>query len=685
MIKHENKLAALLILLAVHLALGLGVYMNGFSGASGDDFFRALMAYEWRQAPHVTSDSFGLCSILWFPTHFWITGFLYMISGKLALTLTIVSVLFSLAGLLLLYRVAEELFGGACGFFTVLLVVFIPWHLWLSISMTDMTLFFSAVIGAFLFLVKWEREGRPNHLSAAALLFMAATMFRPEAWIFAVLFSARASMELIRRRRQTPGIIRAIFAVLIPGVFILFWLGRNYIEFGDPLYFIHASKAHIEANVDVASIRTWIKGVKYPFLMLLVSPMLFVLTLSGLLIRRPPSNGIRRRYCLIVLAQLGMLMAASMYGVGTRAAPQRYVMMHVLLLSPFAGRALSLLWGKKRGLAVALMCVYIGFGAFKSFHPPSGYGDAREVGLYLKERFAAGDLGPGDRVCSEISLRRLTGRYMTSDAEFSKLAASHAALAAHSEHPRAFPVNILTLEQGELMGRGEPIGLSADANSVASWLRETNVTTVVLESRELMDEIPRDFILEKMVGAWGIFSLRTGHETPEWPDIEFHEETVFMNAPLGRGIFLAGFAYRGGFSSRRLILYWRIEGLSEKRDSRLTMAFTNLRTPGISFERTVTPVFHWRESGDIHNDFTMEDAVPLTLPPSAPSGDYSLTITLTEAPTSQFGKGRAVDISHAPVDLPTVTLVSSKRDVLIDCAKGHCPDWQLAAKILLAL
>ncbi|MCP4688222.1 MAG: hypothetical protein GY859_09235, partial [Desulfobacterales bacterium] len=185
-------------------------------------------------------------------------------------------------------------------------------------------------------------------------LFMLATMLRPEAWIFSGLFTARALIHLIhlirlvRQGRPAPGFAQAILSVITPGLFILFWLGRNYFEFGDPLYFIHASKAHIGENPAVASIRPWIKGLKYPFLMILVSPALFLFTLSGLLIRRPLSDRIRGGYCFFILAQLAILMAASIYGVGTKAAPQRYVMIHVLLLSPFAGHALSLLWKKKR-------------------------------------------------------------------------------------------------------------------------------------------------------------------------------------------------------------------------------------------------------------------------------------------------------------------------------------------------
>ncbi len=74
-----------------------------------------------------------------------------------------------------------------------------------------------------------------------------------------------------------------------------------------------------------------------------------------------------------------------------------------------------------------------------------------------------------------------------------------------------------------------------------------------------------------------------------------------------------------------------------------------------------------------------------TLPPGMLPGDYSLDPSLIETPPSRPGPGKAPDALHASDVPPSVTLVSVKRDVLIDCVKGSRSDWALVAKILLFL
>mgnify|MGYP001561287439 FL=1 len=254
----------LLLLLTSYFIFQMLVYKSGFSGVSGDDFFRALMTYEWRESPYLVSSSFGLISVLWFPTHFWITGLIYSLTNNLVISLTGVSILFSLIGLFILFHLAKTLFNRQTGYITILLAGFLPWQIWLGISMTEMTMYFSSILAGFMFFIKWQKDRKPYQLFLSSISFLLATMFRPEGWIFAGLFSAYLAIFFIRNRMHLSKRGYVIVSMIIPCLFILSWITYNFTEFGSPVYFLQINKTAVQNQLQLDAVTSYINGLK-PF------------------------------------------------------------------------------------------------------------------------------------------------------------------------------------------------------------------------------------------------------------------------------------------------------------------------------------------------------------------------------------------------------------------------------------
>ena len=465
----RRDIVLLLILLAAQSALQTLVYQSGFPGLSGDDFFRALMAYEWSESPFLVSQSFQYCSIHWFPTHFWITGMIAQVTKDLVFSLKIVSIFFHFIELLVLFQLAKHLFNRSTAYISVLFVGFLPWQIWVSVSMTEMTMYFTCLLGAFFFFVKWQKERRTSNLLGAALLFLSTTMFRPEGWMFAVLFSAYLLIFLIQYRQTSLGKVSVIISMILPSLFILLWLAYNYKEYGSPFYFLTTLHSVVQNHLDLRSVPFWTKGLQFPFLMFIVSPLLFICLLAGLAAHYRSLIKIQRNYLWFILAQLALLMSAALFGLGTTAAPQRYVLIDVILLTPFAAYGLSHLWQKKYGnlFVILILFLYVGVSLVKSLSFSTQYKDIAKVGQYLKEGFESGFIAPSDQISSELAFRRITGQLLATQQDFLIQTSAHAALAVYSGRPRNFLFNILQTKEKEMLRDNPSEGEGNDPQAVS--------------------------------------------------------------------------------------------------------------------------------------------------------------------------------------------------------------------------
>ncbi|MFC2171016.1 hypothetical protein ACFLU6_00115 [Acidobacteriota bacterium] len=685
----------LVLLIAVQLVFQLIVYKSGFAGASGDDFFRALMAFEWSDSPYFVSTEFGLDSVLWFPTHFWITGSIYILLKDLILSLTLTSCVSSIIELVLLFLLARALFDHATGHVVLLLVGFLPWQIWLGLSMTEMTLYFASALGAFLYLVKWQSGGEGSHVVTAGCFLLFATMLRPESWTFAAFFSAYLLIRFIRNPRS-PGRSRAeLLAMVIPCLFIIFWFGRNYHDYGHPMYFLMASKEHIDAYLGVKNLPLWSTILQHPFLMFIISPLIFLLAWTSILLNFRRLKSTHKIYLCFVLGQLLIIVAASSFGINTKAAPQRYVMINMLLLAPFAASFLSSLWRKRswRAAVLAVLCIHLLVCGIKAFFYPLTFRDSIAIGKSLKEGFESGEILDSEQILSDVSLRVITGNPFTNETEYLQLTCAHVAMSVYSAKPRNFVINIQKVGDSDLLmnprDQVEQAGDTPDSldhSKLESRLRELNIRRIILTNRELTSYVPRDFRLIETVGTYLLFSKDTHPQSFPERETEEMDKIRAINEPLNEKVRLAGYGYRGKVFPDGLILQWKLERDIENIGSYMVkLTFINVEDREKRFNRTAVPVFHWISKGMPGESILVNDVFPLSLPPGLPAGDYSAQISLVDNAHLDTKGNAQIDDTKRIITLAPVTLISSKREVLFDFLKGRNRDFILLGKVLLTL
>ena len=692
----KRDLLLLLIFIVIQAVLQVLVYQSGFPGLSGDDFFRALMAYEWSESPFLVSKSFQYCSIHWFPTHFWITGMIALITKNLVFSLKITSLFFHFVELFVLFQLVKHLFNRSTAYISVLFVGCLPWQVWASLSMTEMTMYFTCILGAFFFFMKWQKERRASDLLGAALLFLFSTMFRPEGWMFAALFFIYLLVFLIRYHQTPFSRVSVIISMILPSLFILFWLAYNFKEYGNPFYFLTTLKSVVQDHLDLLSVPSWVKGLQFPFLMFIVSPFLVVCILAGLVVDYRSLIKPQRSYLWFILAQLALLVLAALFGMGTTAAPQRYVLVNVILLTPFAAYGLSHLWKKKYGnlLVILVLFLYGGLGFVKSLSYPTQYKDIAKVGQYLREGFESGFMTPSDQISSELAFRRITDQYLATQQDFLIQTSAHAALAVYSGRPRNFLFNILQVKEKEMLKDNQSVrdgndlkAISLHRSAITSKLREMQVTKLILRDRELMDWVPDDFYLEKVVNSYLVFSSNLS--TPPLPSNEpgLNREVSSLHEDLGRGIILRGYKYEGRLIPESLSFFWE---LGEKYDPsstyKMKMVFFPLENPEKRFVRIITPAFRWYRIDRPSKSALIEDHISLFLPAGMPNGEYSLKISFIGPDSHAIPIDRRErDLFEKELTLAPLTLISSKRGVFKDALGGGGLNWKLLAKVLVTL
>ncbi|MBI5603280.1 MAG: glycosyltransferase family 39 protein [Deltaproteobacteria bacterium] len=674
----------LTLILGAQFFFLLIIYKSGFSGASGDDFFRALITYEWKYDPFLFSTAFGAMSVLWFPTHFWITGSLYTLTENLIFSMVSTSIIANILGLIFLFFLAKILFNSITAFLTLLLVAFLPWQIWLSLSMTEMIYYCAALIGAFLFFLLWQKEERFSWLVTTSLFFLIATMFRPEGWIFAGLFTLWILLDYFRKKDNRPLSLKTtVLAVTLSLLFIFVWLLHNWMEYGAPVYFLKFSKTIIQTHLGLHGMAAQIKNLQYPFLMFLISPPLFLITLLSLFFSFKTFNPDQKKYLYLVLSQLLLMMIASVYGVGTKAAPQRYVLINVVLLAPFAAFFLSQLWEKKYGknLLIGMVSILLLINCFKAFHFSSRYQNTANVGKYLKTCFEQGQIRSEEQICSELTFRVLNKKMNLPEQEYLVLSSEHAALAAYSEKPGNFLFNIVKQRQKIIDQTALPLDTGTLSNlfEINQFLAKNQVTRIVLKDRELMELIPPGYVIEKMIGNYTVFARDRISFSAQEEDVK-KRQYIAVKRSMGTGISLQGYRFEKGWFPDNLTLFWKMnEGFDFNKKYKLNISFQFIPNPEITFERHITPIFNLKAYAPREQPGIIEDSIPLYLPEKFPNGKYRLKIFFENMKDSKE------KTFFEEIDLPPIFLIYSKREVLKDIISRGRWDLDLLAKTLITL
>lgn len=230
-------------LLIARLGLQAFLYHSGFESLTADEFAWTVLAARWAQSPYAA------WSGRWLPFQMYVLGIalrlrwdLFYIPRAIVISLGVVSIV-------LMYQLASRLFESRkTGLVSAVLLAVNPVHAWLSSTplaeMPQMTL----VLASMLSLVLYLKSKKKQYIYVSAFALALASGFRYESWMFSIVFSfyliGEGILQLWRKEADVKGALTLITAAFIPWMFPVAWILGNYIEMGDPLYFITAKKLY---------------------------------------------------------------------------------------------------------------------------------------------------------------------------------------------------------------------------------------------------------------------------------------------------------------------------------------------------------------------------------------------------------------------------------------------------------
>lgn len=656
-------------ILLVRLLASAWLLRSGFTVVSGDDFLRALIGQQWADSPFLLMRHTGAAAAMWMPMHFWLLGAATRITGELWASAIALSLIFTLISLGLLYMLAKSLGGRFSAVAASALAVLLPWDLWLGISAMPSSLFHAAILGGMLAMVSYEEGGRraAGRVAIAASCFLASTMLRPEGWLFTVPFSGYVlwlALIHVAQRRWL------LVSAALPWTFIASWFVFNQSLYGDPLHFLKLSREYFQfetAGVDSA----WARLLQMPLLLLLLSPVAILLGAGGLFaLCRGRTSAPWRCFLLLALSGFGMLVLATVAGMGTNTAPQRMVVPIVLLACIPAGFWLTHLSSSRRyGCAAAALlltsCMALDWLRATNFNIQ--FAEDFRTGQLLRDLIDRGEIPAEQLICTEHELLLAAGRAPSSQNEQIDRACVDWALRAGSNHPRRFTT---TLED---QFRRDP---ARRAERITEGIAAGKVGLILLSTPEGRAHLPAGFTLAGIVGKWQLYRPSAAassqlHLAPpqliQWVDAQ---------SRISPSLVLRRFGVQKTPFPRMLFLEW--DALTPPRDNwQVKLSYRNAVSGETVAKKLIKPFLGDLPATEWEPGRLLIQTILLPRDLKVPPGVYRLRIELAHA------SGLSDQLRY--YDSPPLIIVESKRGALKAAASGQLKDVGLLARVLFSL
>jgi hypothetical protein len=224
-----RRVAPVVEILVVGLAISITVLGVGFVAVSDDDFARVTIAQ--RFVAHPTLDPSGTS---WLPAPFLILGTVMSAFGRSLAVARVVAVVEGLAALLLLYRAARNLgYSERAAVAGTYVAAFIPTAARLGVSFQPEALTAGLILFAASTLSLAGRER-----VAGGFAIGAATLCRYEAWPAACIFAIYCAVDAVRERHTETG-ARAAAAAGLAILPAMAWMDHGMLAHGSALFFLH--------------------------------------------------------------------------------------------------------------------------------------------------------------------------------------------------------------------------------------------------------------------------------------------------------------------------------------------------------------------------------------------------------------------------------------------------------------
>lgn len=314
------------------------LYNRGFISVAADEFFRGILAAQWALEPRfdLATDLTGA----WLPFEKYLNGSLMRLWPDVILvprvTVFVASCLLLVSFFLLVrYLFRSFLVAAVASLFAAT----VPWFVWLSGTPMLEMYYLAFFFGGLILLVVWLREARRGYWFWAGCCFMLASGFHVQSWILINVTNLLTVGWLVHylRQRQAVRLWRLIGFYLLGNALVLAGAILGFARTGQWFAFFADHTSYSKWFYGGYNASMWEKLLYYPRLVVENSSgavwVLAVLALA--LLWRDEERGWKGLPLVLAGVLLAVYSIMNVFAVPATAAPGRYSMFYVVMLSPY--------------------------------------------------------------------------------------------------------------------------------------------------------------------------------------------------------------------------------------------------------------------------------------------------------------------------------------------------------------
>jgi hypothetical protein len=491
-------------------------------------------------------------------------------------------------------------------------------------------------------------------------------------------------MNILLRRKKF--ILDIAIISTIPFIFIFLWLIYNYIAYGDFIFFVKANSQDIKESIEAFFFNPLVSLMYYPFLLFIVSPILFILIILGFYSYSKRLDPKHHIVLSIIFSQLIFIFFISLLGPGTIASPQRFIMGNVILLVPFAAFFLTLFYnqGKVLKLVVIILSIlYCLINTFKSLNFNIQYSDSVKAGSFINKNYNNGNFKNNDIIFTDLAFHYIFKIPFKNNSDYYLTSSEHASLAAYSNNPNNFLFNILKLSKDDynFIDNQTSSKLVTDKIKAANYFKKNNITKIIISNRDFIQYIPKNYILTAVIEKYIFFSLYKRDLSLKIFNSNFLNTYNIYDKQLSHSIQFIGVHNSKNIFSKSIYFIWKRLKSSDNSNVIYRLKFDYIGKPDFNVEKKFTPIYKLYPPNKYLYQNLIIDKLKIVLPSNAPNGEYSVSM-LIDNPKINCNDD---DIFYHNINLGTFNYVSSKRDVLLDSLRLKNSDWSIFFITLLSI
>jgi hypothetical protein len=314
----------------------------GFVSVSADEYARILFAADWAESPYFINRYLGEISDVWQPLHFCLLGIALKIhNGDLFLTSRVFTMVFSLISFGMFYLLLRKLFNRWVALLSVLIVGFLPAHVYLSLTPMVDVILVTGIISFLFFFFVWLDNRADRYLLLAALMLGLASGLRYDGWFAVTIFVIYIGLYWLIGLWTTHSLRPLwLLSIGLACLLVCMWLVGNYVYWNDPFHFLEGHKGSGDAVREIGPLTNLFPSLGYVELLLQSGAFICWLAIWGIIIAYSSLGSKVLLYLIFSLTPFVILVLRG--GTPGNAYRPHYPFPYLVLLTPFC--AYTIYW-----------------------------------------------------------------------------------------------------------------------------------------------------------------------------------------------------------------------------------------------------------------------------------------------------------------------------------------------------